>query len=59
MSAQERETKKNFIAILSEAACEQHAAHLSAKSDRPIRRRLLGLMAAVLNRDSNTRGLSN
>jgi len=55
MSAQKRETKKNFIAILSETAEEQRAAARPAKADRPVRRGLLGLLAAALNRDVNGR----
>jgi hypothetical protein len=57
MSVQKHATKKNFIAIVSEAAEERHV-------DRPVktepaRRSLLGLMAAVLNRDIDARRLSN
>jgi hypothetical protein len=55
MSAQERETKKNFIAIVSEAAGEQRVAEAAAKTNQPVRRALLGLMAAVLNRKGNAR----
>ena len=49
MSVQKCETKKNFIAILSEAAEEQRAA------DRPARRGFLRLLAAALNREANVR----
>jgi hypothetical protein len=58
MSAQEREPKKNFIAIISESAEEHRAAEWRMKSEQPIRRRFFGLMAAVLNRESNARRLS-
>ena len=51
MPAQKRDTKKNFIAILSEITEAQHAAERPAKTDRPSRRGLLGRLAAALNRD--------
>jgi hypothetical protein len=50
MSAQERESKRNFIAILSDNAEEQCAVESPTKSDRLVGRSFLGLMAAVLNR---------
>jgi hypothetical protein len=53
MSAQERETRKNFIAILSETAEEQRATDRLVKSDRPARRSFFGLMADVLYREIN------
>ena len=55
MSAQERETRKNFIAILSEAAEEQRAADRPVKPDWPARRGFLGRLAAALNREANVR----
>jgi hypothetical protein len=55
MSAQERESKRNFIAILSDSTEEQRAVESFAKSDRPVSRVLLHLMAAVLNRSVNAR----
>ncbi|MEO6842697.1 MAG: hypothetical protein ABI192_18275 [Bradyrhizobium sp.] len=55
MSAQERESKRNFIAILSDNTEEQRAVESLAKSDRPVSRALLHLMAAVLNRRANVR----
>ena len=58
MSAQKRETRKNFIAILSETAEEQHAADRPAKPDRPVRRGFFGLMAVALNRSVSARRLS-
>ena len=58
MSAQKRETKKNFIAIVSEAAEERRAVDRPV-SEQPARRGLLGLMAAVLNRDVIGKRLSN
>jgi hypothetical protein len=50
MSAQERESKRNFIAILSDKTEEQRAVESQTKSDRLVGRTFLGLMAAVLNR---------
>jgi hypothetical protein len=54
MSAQKREAKKNFIALLSEITEEQQITERPAKSDRPLRRGLFGLLTAVLNRNVNT-----
>jgi hypothetical protein len=51
MPAQKRDTKKNFIAILSETTEAQHAVDRPAKPERPTRRGLLGRLAAALNRD--------
>jgi hypothetical protein len=53
MPAQKRETKKNFIAVLSETAEEQRERMVG--SEQPVRRSLLGLMTAVLNRDANAK----
>jgi hypothetical protein len=50
MSAQERESKRNFIALLSDNTEEQCAVESPTKSDRLVGRSFLGLMAAVLNR---------
>jgi hypothetical protein len=55
MTAQERQSKRNFIAILSDSTEEQRAVELLAKSDRPVSRALLYLMAAVLNRGTDAR----
>jgi hypothetical protein len=55
MSAQERESKRNFIAILRDSAEDQRAVESLAKSDRPVSRALFHLMAAVLNRGVNAR----
>jgi hypothetical protein len=55
MAAQERESKRNFIAILNDGAEEQRAAESLAKPHRPVSRALLHLMAAVLNRGANAR----
>ena len=53
MPAQKRDTKKNFIAILSETTEARCAAEQPAKPDRPSRRGLLGRLAAALNRSAN------
>ncbi len=55
MPAQERASKRNFIAILIDSTEEQRAVESLAKSDRPVSRALLHLMAAVLNRGVNAR----
>ena len=59
MSAQERETKKNFIAIVNDATDERHAIDRPVNPERPVRRTFLGLMAVVLNRDIDAKRLSN
>jgi hypothetical protein len=56
MSAQKRETKKNFIAVLSETAEEQRERMV--KSEQPARRSIRSLMAAMLNRDVNGKRLA-
>jgi hypothetical protein len=50
MSAQKREAKKNFIAILSDTAEEQRTADRPAEPDRPVSRGLLRRLAAALSR---------
>jgi hypothetical protein len=55
MPAQERELRKNFIAILSDRTEEQRAIASLAKSDRPVKDYVLGLMAAMLNRHGEAR----
>ena len=59
MSAQKRETKKNFIAIVSDAAEERRAVGRRANPERPVRRSFLALMGAVLNRDVDAKRLSS
>lgn len=53
MPAQQRESKKNYIGILSDKADEQRAADLPAKSDHILKSYLLSLIAAVLNRGAD------
>lgn len=55
MPAQQRELKKNYIGILCDKTEEQRAVDSLAKSDRLTKEYLLGLMAAVLNRDVDAR----
>jgi hypothetical protein len=55
MSAQERESRRNFIAILDDSTEQQHAVGSPAKSNRPVCRVLLRLLVAVLNRSVNAR----
>ncbi len=54
MPAQNRASKKNFIAILSDKTEEQRAVESLEKSDRVVSRMLFGLMAAML-RGANAR----
>ncbi|WP_291684519.1 hypothetical protein [Bradyrhizobium sp.] len=55
MPAQQRELKKNYIGIVSDALDEQRAVASLAKSDNLTKKYLLGLMAAVFNRDADAR----
>jgi hypothetical protein len=55
MPAQKRETKKNFIAILSKTVEEQCAVVRSAQPDQPTPHSLLGRLAAALTRDLDAR----
>lgn len=55
MPARERESRRNYIGILSDKLEEQHAADSLPKSGRLMKDYLLGLMAAVLNRDGDAR----
>jgi hypothetical protein len=50
MQAQQRETRKNYIGILSDQLEDRHAADSLAESGRRMKDYLLGLVAAVLNR---------
>ena len=54
MTAQKRETGKNYIGLLSDELEAPHTA-LPAAGDRPIKNYLLGLMANWLNRRHTTR----
>jgi hypothetical protein len=50
MSAQEPESRKNFIAILSDKIEEPRVVESPAKSASLVGRIFLGLMAAIRNR---------
>ncbi len=47
MPAQQGELRKNYIAILSDHGEEQRAVESLAKSDRPVKDYVQGLMAVV------------
>jgi hypothetical protein len=55
MPAQERESTKNYIGVLSDNIEEQRASESLPKSARLTKDYLLGLMAAVLNRPGAAR----
>jgi hypothetical protein len=55
MAAQQQNSKKNYIAIVSDKTDEQRAVDSLPKSDRLAKEYLLGLMAAVLHRDVHAR----
>jgi hypothetical protein len=55
MPAQQRELKKNYIGIVSDRTDEQRAVASLPKSGRLTKKYLLGLMAAVFNRDADAR----
>ena len=52
MPAQKRELGKNYISLLSDELEEQREAVPPAKSDRPMKKYILGLVAAVLQREA-------
>lgn len=55
MPAQQQESKKNYIRIVSDKTDEQRAVDSLPKSDRLAKEYLLSLMAAVLHRDIEAR----
>jgi hypothetical protein len=55
MPAQRQESKKSYIGVVSDETEEQRSVELQPKSDRPARKYLLGLMAAILHRDIEAR----
>ena len=52
---QRRELKKNYIGIVSDKTDEQRAVDSPAKSDRLMKKYLLGLVAAVFRRGAEAR----
>ena len=55
MPAQQRDSKKNYIGIVSDSVAEQRAIESLAKSGDFVRDYFLALMAAVLKRRRETR----
>ncbi len=55
MTAQKRETGRNYIGLLHEEAEEQRVANLSAAAKHCIKDHILGLMAAMFSRRSEKR----
>lgn len=55
MAPLKRETRKNYIGLLSDELEAPDAAGPPAAADRPIRTYVLGLMANWLNRRRETR----
>ncbi len=55
MPIQPLEPKKNYIGIVSDRTDEQHGVDSPAQSNRLTKKYLLGLMAAMFNRDAATR----
>jgi hypothetical protein len=54
MPAQDRGSKKNYIGILNHRVDEDALVkHTLVRSDRPMKNYLLGLMATVLNRNTD------
>jgi hypothetical protein len=55
MTAQKRETGRNYIGLLHEEAEEQRTAEISAAAKQRIMDRITGLMAAMFSRRSEAR----
>jgi hypothetical protein len=55
MTAQKRETGKNYIGLLHEESEEQRVADISAAAKYPIMDHILGLVAAMFRRRSVAR----
>jgi hypothetical protein len=51
----ERKPGKNYIGILNDTLEDERETVPPAKSDRPVRKYILALMAAVLNRGADAR----
>jgi hypothetical protein len=52
---QQRKLPKNYIGILNDTLEDERNVMPPAKSDRPVRKYILALMAAVLNRGADAR----
>ena len=57
MTAQKRETGRNYIGLLHEETEESRVADISATAKHRIMDRILGLMAAMFSRRSEARWL--
>ena len=57
MTAQKRETGRNYIGLLHEETEEQRVADISAAAKHRIMDHILGLMAAMFSRRSEARWL--
>ena len=55
MTAQKRETGKNYIGLLHEETGEQRAADLAAATNYPVLDYILGLVAAMFRRRGEAR----
>ena len=55
MTAQKRETGRNYIGLLHEETDEPRVADISAAAKHNIRDRILGLMAVMFSRRSEAR----
>jgi hypothetical protein len=55
MPTQKRESKRNYIGLVSDAADQQHAVKAQPQSGRPMADYLRGLLAAVLERRGGAR----
>ena len=55
MTAQKRETGRNYIGLLHEEAEEQRIADMSAAAEHRIMNHIFGLMAAMFSRRSEAR----
>ena len=55
LTAQKRETGRNYIGFLPEETVEQRVADISAAAKHPIINHIVGLMAAMFSRRSEAR----
>jgi len=55
MTAQKRETGRNYIGLLHEEAEEQRIADMSAAAEQRILNHIFGLMAAMFSRRGEAR----
>jgi hypothetical protein len=55
MTAQKRETGRNYIGLLHEEAEEQRIADVSAAAEHRIMNHIFGLMAAMFSRRGESR----